>query len=62
MLDDIALKLQSLNQTVDAINGSSAEIKGLTGDVKFSIKKADELLNGLNGIVGSSPSGEVTLP
>jgi phospholipid/cholesterol/gamma-HCH transport system substrate-binding protein len=62
MLDDIAMKLQKLNKTVDAVNDASGDIKGLSSDIKFTIKKTDEVINGLNGIVGSSPSGEVTLP
>lgn len=62
LLDDIAQKLKALDSTVSSINSASGDIKGLTGDVKFTMKKTDELLNGLNGIVGKSPSGEVSLP
>ncbi len=62
MLDDINQKVKSLNATVEAINGVSKELGGLTKDVKFSMKKADSVLEGVNGIIGSEPEGEVTLP
>ncbi len=62
MLDDIALKLKKLDETVDAINGISRELGGMTQDIKFTMKKSDRLIDGLNGIIGSAPKGEVTLP
>ncbi len=62
MLDDISGKLQRLDQTVDAVNKSSSSIEGLTKDIKFSMKKTDEILEGVSGIIGSSPEGAVSLP
>lgn len=62
MLDDIALKLKKLDHTVDVINESSDDVSGLTKDVKFSIKKTDEVLEGLSAIIGSQPEGKVVLP
>lgn len=62
ILKDVTAKLKKLDTTVDAVNASSSEMHGLTQDIKFSIKKTDEILNGVSGIVGSKPEGEVTLP
>lgn len=62
ILDDIAIKIKKLDQSVDAINGVSSELGGMTNDIKFTMKKTDQLIDGLNSIVGSSPKGEVKLP
>ena len=62
MLEDIAQKVKRLDTTIDSINASSGDVNGMTKDVKFTLQKTDRLIEGLNGIIGSSPEGEVSLP
>lgn len=62
LIKDVAVKLKKLDHTVDVINESSDEVSGLTKDIKFSVKKTDEILDGVSAIIGSKPEGEVSLP
>ena len=62
ILDDIALKVKSLDTTINAINGISEDLGGMKNDIKFTLKKTDQVVEGLNSLIGTSPSGEVELP
>ena len=62
LIKDVAMKLKKLDHTVDVVNKSSDEVSGLTKDLKFTMKKTDEILNGVSGFIGSKAEGEVHLP